>query len=66
MPRRKKTRHGATQPEEERAARQVKLRLPPESIAQLRALAAMLGVTMSQAVILLLAGNEATRRARQA
>jgi len=36
MPRRKKTRHGATQPEEARERKQLLLRLRPEVIDRLR------------------------------
>ena len=59
MPRRKPTpvatRHGATQPEEEREAEQVKLRLLPATRKLLDAYARRHGVTRSQAVEALLA-----------
>ena len=56
MPRRKptpaprKTRHGATQPEDEREAKQVKLRLLPGVTARLDAIAAARGQTRSETV----------------
>lgn len=51
MPRRKpKTRHGATQPEEEREAQQVKLRLAPNVARELRRRADASKMTMSAVV----------------
>jgi hypothetical protein len=53
MPRRhcpKKTRHGATQPEEARRAVQVLLRLPPETRSRLDELAGIWGMTRSATV----------------
>lgn len=55
------TRHGATQPESKRANKQLLLRLPPEDIDQLRELARELGVTMSQAVSLMLLARHVIR-----
>lgn len=53
MPRRRQgeeTRHGATQPEEERAAKKLTLRLLPADRRRLEAHARAWGVTLSEAV----------------
>ena len=46
----KKTRHGATQPEDERKAVQVKLRLSPKVNRELRLRAIKCGMTISAVV----------------
>lgn len=51
MPRRQRTRHHATQPEAARTNRPLLLRLPPEVIAHLRALAEERGTTVSAVVM---------------
>jgi hypothetical protein len=50
MPRRKPTRHGATQPEEQRAARAVLLRLLPAVERELRRRARESGMSLSAVV----------------
>lgn len=61
MPRRKpKTRHGASQPEEEREAQQVKLRLLPPVVRELRRRSEASKMTMSAVVsALVMATTEA-------
>lgn len=56
MPRPKKTRHGATQPEDAREKKQLLLRMLPEEIARLRRLAAERGQSVSDYVSSLLPG----------
>ncbi len=53
----------ASQPENERRHHQLKLRLPPETIARVRALAHARGTTISSFVAELI--DEASKRARQ-
>ena len=50
MPRKKRTRHGATQPEEARANEGLFLRMPPEKIARIRKLAAERGMKVNEYV----------------
>jgi predicted DNA-binding protein len=50
MAAKKKTRHGATQPEDERTAKAVLLRLLPKTRRELDAMAKRWGLTRSQAV----------------